>query len=159
MPRFISLFVLVSLSLFTGCASIISGSTQAISVTPMHNGAIDTQATCTATNKKGSWVTNGGGTIIIKKSRDDLQVRCNSADQALIGTQVAARSTQAGWAVANFFLWDFCTISCIIDFSSGSIYEYPTQVQVPMQRTLAATQMIPSEQSTPATTVAEDPTH
>lgn len=121
--------VLLSLS---GCASIISGTTQSVSIAPMSNGSIDSKVTCTATNKKGSWITTGGGTVTVKKAGEDLSVRCVNPDTNAVGMQNAPNSTQYGWAVANFLLWDLCTISCLIDFGTGSIYEYPTQVQVVM---------------------------
>ncbi len=116
----------------SGCASIIEGSTQTVSIAPMRNGSIDAKATCTATNKKGSWVTSGGGSVTVKKSSDDLQVKCTSPETNAVALQTAPKSTKVGWAVANFFLWDLCTVSCLIDFGSGSIYEYPSQVQLQM---------------------------
>ena len=119
--------------LMTGCASMIEGSTQSVALTPIKNGIINNKATCTASNKKGSWVTAGGGSVILKKASDDLQVRCVDNETNVVGMQTAPKSTKVGWAVANFFLWDFCTISCLIDFGTGSIYEYPSQVQVQMQ--------------------------
>ncbi len=68
----------------------------------------------------------------------------------------AEKSTQVGWAVANFFLWDLCTISCLIDFSSGSIYQYPSQIQVVMYPSTAAeatqTQIIAPAKPKPSAT-------
>lgn len=130
--------VIIAAGEITGCASIVSGSTQSISIAPMRNGVIDSKATCTATNKKGSWVTSGGGSVTIKKASDDLQVKCIDTETNQVGLQASPKSTQVGWAVANFFIWDLCTISCIIDFATGSIYEYPTQVQVVMPERPAA---------------------
>lgn len=117
--------------LLSGCASIISGSTQTVSVMPMTEGRI-AAGQCTLTNKKGSWVTPAGGTVTVKKAGDALQDRCEDSHSGTLGTAAAEKSTQVGWAVANFFLWDLCTISCLIDFTSGSIYEYPSQIQVVM---------------------------
>lgn len=115
-----------------GCASIVDGSTQSVSIVPMRDGQVYSKATCTASNKKGSWVTYGGGAVTVKKAGEDLQVKCTDPETRETSFSSAPKSTNAGWAVANFFLWDLCTISCIIDFSSGSIYEYPSQVQVAM---------------------------
>jgi len=117
----------------SGCASMMSGSSQSVSVAPMNSGTIDASATCTLTNKKGSWVTTGGGSVTVRKSSDDLNVTCKDNETAAMGMQSAPKSTQVGYAVANFIIWDFCTISCLIDFGSGSIYKYPSQIQVPMQ--------------------------
>lgn len=129
-----------------GCASIVDGSTQSVSIVPMRDGQVYNKATCTASNKKGSWVTSGGGSVTVKKAGEDLHVRCTDPETRETSFSSAPKSTNAGWAVANFFLWDLCTISCIIDFSSGSIYEYPSQIQVPMSsaRSVATTMVVPA---------------
>lgn len=126
-----------SAMLLTGCASIISGPTQTVSVMPMTSGKI-AAGQCTLTNKKGSWIVPAGGTVTVKKSGDALQARCEDSNSGTLGAAAAEKSTQVGWAVANFFLWDLCTISCLIDFSSGSIYQYPSQIQVVMYPSTAA---------------------
>lgn len=133
MARVFALVVACSvISLLTGCASIISGSTQSIAVMPLQGGQIDPTTTCTATNRKGSWVTPGGGSVVVKKARDDLQIRCVDSESQQVGIHGAPRTTQVAFVVANFIIWDLCTISCLIDFNSGAIYEYPSQVQVVM---------------------------
>lgn len=134
-----------------GCASIVSGTTQNVAVAPLKNGSIDTSTTCTVSNQKGSWITSGGGSVTVKKARDDLMVRCVDPTTNGVGMQSAPRSTQIGWAVANFFIWDFCTISCLFDFGSGAIYEYPSQVQVLMPTNHSVTQ----PQAIPAPTKSE----
>lgn len=133
-------------STLQGCASIIDGSTQSVSIVPMRDGQVYSKATCTASNKKGSWVTSGGGAVTVKKASDALQVKCTDPQTTEASFSSAPKSTNVGWAVANFFLWDLCTISCIIDFSSGSIYEYPSQIQVPMSspRPVATTMVMPA---------------
>lgn len=119
-------------TLLSGCASIMDGSTQSISIQPMRNGVIAQNTTCTITNSKGSWVVPGGSSVVVKKSRADLNVSCADNSTQHTGIATGSRSTQVGYAVANFFIWDLCTISCIIDFGTGAIYEYPSQVVVPM---------------------------
>lgn len=127
MIRIITVVALLSL---TGCASIISGRTQSVTLNPMRDGAIDRHADCTASNNKGLWTAKGGNTVIVRKSSEDLRVACKDGDS--VATAKGERSTQYGWAVANFFIWDLCTISCVVDFSTGAIYKYPEQVQLLM---------------------------
>lgn len=124
--------VALGATLLAGCASIMDGSTQSVSIQPMQNGVIARDTTCTITNSKGSWVVPGGASVVVKKARADLNVSCVDNATQHTGVATGSRSTKVGYAVANFILWDLCTISCIIDFGSGSIYEYPTQVIVPM---------------------------
>ena len=116
----------------SGCASIISGSTQTVSLMPMRGNQIDSDATCTAWNNKGKWVASGGNQVVVEKSRQDLQVECVDPKTNETASASGPRSTHARWMAANFFLWDLCTFSCLIDFSTGSIYAYPTQVQIEM---------------------------
>ena len=119
--------------LSTGCASIVSGSKQSIAVVPIRNGhPVHTATTCTASNQKGTWTARNGRPVVVEKARDDLHVRCTDAYGA-VGVQMAPRTTQLRWAVANFFMWDLCTISCLVDFGNSSIYQYPSQVQVDME--------------------------
>lgn len=77
----------------SGCASIMSGSSQSVSVASMNAGTIDASSTCTLANKKGSWVTTGGGSVTARKSSDDLNVTCKDNETAAVGMQNAPRST------------------------------------------------------------------
>jgi hypothetical protein len=130
--KYSSALVMFAAVTISGCASIVDGSTQNISVKPMQGGKIVHDANCIVSNSKGSWHASGGQSVVVKKASDDLNVSCTDYETGEVATQNSPKKTNTGWAVANFFLWDFCTISCIIDFSSGAIYEYPSQVVIPM---------------------------
>lgn len=124
------LTVMVLTVLLSGCATILVGKHQEVVISPTRSGVIDPAMTCTVMNNKGSWSTTGGGTVTVKKSRGDLRVQCRDPQTAEVAEGRGERSTQLGWAVLNFIVWDFCTLSCAIDFATGSIYEYPQQVTV-----------------------------
>lgn len=134
MKKLNTLMMAAGLAITAGCASIMDGSTDTLMIHPMSDGIIMTNATCTATNSKGSWVSTGGSAVSVKKARGDLMVSCvdndNTSNQ---GSAVAPRNTQIGYMIANFFIWDLCTISCIVDFSTGAIYNYQDQLVVPMR--------------------------
>lgn len=124
--------MLFTMLISTGCASIIKGPNQYVSVLPMEGEQVAQGSQCSVANGKGSWTTVPGGTVRVQKSKEPLQVRCENKNNGTLGVAEAQKSTQVVWAIANFFMWDFCTISCLIDFASGSIYEYPSQIQVQM---------------------------
>lgn len=144
-----SLLVMLFAGHLSGCASIVSGTTQSVAIAPLRDGGVDSNTSCTVSNGKGSWVTNGGGSVTVKKSREDLQVKCIDLSTNAIGMQAAPRSTQVGWAVVNFFLIDLCTISCLFDFGNGSIYQYPSQIQVAMPSRGSPAYVVPAQPATP----------
>ncbi|MEE4249368.1 MAG: hypothetical protein V2I38_02160 [Alcanivoracaceae bacterium] len=125
----IILAVALAASVFlSGCATIFVGKHQEVAISPSRGGVVDPNLVCTVMNSKGAWTTNGGGVVTVEKSRGDLRVQCRDPETGDVAEGRGARSTVLGWAVLNFFVWDFCTISCAIDFATGSIYEYPQQV-------------------------------
>ena len=54
--------------MFTGCASIVSGQNQSISVTTLKNGTDVPGAKCTLTNDKGTWYTTSPGSVMVRRS-------------------------------------------------------------------------------------------
>ena len=104
------------ISLTSGCASIMNGSTQSVSAIPLQDGRIVHDATCTISSKEGTWVTAGGMAAVVDRSGDDIAVRCES-DTAGSGFASASSSVQGAKIAANFFLIDLCIISCPIDCS------------------------------------------
>lgn len=128
--------ILLAATLFalTGCASVMTELSPPMSIVAMRGEQIDAAAQCTATNKEGSWVTSGNGTVGIRKSASDLKVECRNNLDKTTGVASVESSTAGRYIAANFILLDLCTISCIVDFSTGAIYEYPSQIKVPMAK-------------------------
>lgn len=114
----------------SGCASIIDGKNQTLTLNT--RGNVDkTNTECELRNTKGTWVTDGKESLMIRRDSADLIVACENETQE--GDVVLQSNASVGWMVANFFMWDFCTISCIVDHSTGSLYEYPMSVSIPMR--------------------------
>ena len=65
------------------------------------------------------------------------------------GEIVVESTASVGFMIANFFIWDLCTISCLVDHFTGSLYEYPLSVRVPMANK-------PDEQAAAPTPTAQD---
>lgn len=113
----------------SACSSIMEGSNQNLAINTLGN--VDKAGTtCTFVNDKGQWYSEGRGSTSVKKSNEDMIITCENDRQE--GQTFISSNTQVGYAVANFFLWDLCTISCIVDHTTGALYKYPTSVQIPM---------------------------
>ena len=125
--RFTSVAALIlSCSLNAGCASIVNGDTQSVSVvTPPVTGAI-----CSLTNNKGEWfVNNTPGSVTIHRSYQNLIVNCQKPgyDPA---TQTVVSKTKA-MAFGNILFGG--VVGAGVDTCDGAAYNYPTVIQVPMQ--------------------------
>jgi hypothetical protein len=117
---------ILALSL-TGCASIINGSSQTVVIETLDD--IGT-TTCTARNDEGTYRARAGEGMRVFRSSDDLVVKCENRQQ--VATTVIESSNEWWYYPMNFFIWDLCLISCVVDTSSGNIYEYPSQTSLLM---------------------------
>ncbi len=96
-------------------------------------GDIDKRDTeCALRNSKGSWTTDNKESLMVRRDYHDLIISCENDEQE--GEVVIESSASIGYMALNFLLWDFCTISCLIDHGTGSLYEYPMNVTVPMRK-------------------------
>lgn len=110
----------------SGCASVVDGSHQVLSiVTPKVKGA-----SCTATNNKGTYyVSSTPGTVTVHRSYDPLHVDC-SKDGYQDGVAVVKSSTK-GMAFGNILAGGI--IGAGVDMATGAAYDYPQQVVIPMR--------------------------
>lgn len=114
----------------TGCASIIDGKHQTMTLST--KGNIDKQDTeCELRNTKGAWTTDHKESIVVRRDYGDLIVNCENNEQE--GELVIESDVSVGFMALNFIIWDFCTLSCIVDHSTGALYEYPLNISVPMR--------------------------
>ncbi len=115
------------LSVLTGCASIVNGTQQSVSV---HNGAIG-GATCSLSNNKGQWfISNTPGSVTVNRSFDDLRVSCQKRGYRH-GYRRVGSSTKA-MAFGNVIFGG--VVGAGVDMADGAAYDYPTSIFVPMQR-------------------------
>lgn len=112
----------------SGCASIVDGTNQVVSVDTRKNGVPVTGANCKLTNDKGTWYSNTPGTTVVRRSYQDLNVHCQKAGLAPAIT--AFKSSTKGMAFGNIIFGG--VIGAGIDMASGSAYDYPTALTVEM---------------------------
>lgn len=110
--------------LLSGCASIVSGTIQPISVnTPGCEGA-----SCQLTNDKGSWFVKSPGYVSVSRAYGNLTVLCSKEGFGSATTTVA--STTKGMAFGNILLGG--VIGAGVDIGTGAAYDYPVTINVPM---------------------------
>ena len=131
--------------LSTGCASIVSGHNQSLSVTASSQGADVSGAKCSLTNDKGTWYATTPGSVTVRRSFNDLAVNCTH--DGLPAGLASVKSTTKGMAFGNILFGGI--IGAGIDISTGAAYDYPDIINIDMGQTL----VLPVKQAdaTPAT--------
>ena len=114
--------VVASLGLLSGCASIVSGQNQSLSV----NTPGCTPANCQLTNTKGSWFVTTPGSVVVRRAYGNLTVACTK-DGYLPATSTVASSTKA-MAFGNILLGG--VIGAGVDIGTGAAYDYPEVISV-----------------------------
>lgn len=120
--RAICLAVLAGL---TGCASVTSGTTQAVTVTAVCEGAIVNAASCILANDKGRWDVVTPGPIVIQKSHGDLTLACRKGESTGTATFVS-KANSGAWG--NIIAGGL--IGYAIDSGSGAAFNYPSELPV-----------------------------
>lgn len=110
-----------SVSLLSGCASIVSGTNQSISVvTPPTTGAM-----CSLSNNKGNWFINKTpGSVTVHQSYNDLNVSCNKKGYLPASQKVKSKTKAMAFGNAIFG----GVIGAGVDVASGAAYKYPPVV-------------------------------
>lgn len=112
-------------ALLSGCASIVSGQNQPLSVT---TPGCD-KASCELHNDEGKWyVPSTPGTVTVNRSYADLVIRCSKDDGPAATASV--KSTTKGMAFGNIIFGG--VIGAGVDMASGAAYDYPNEVSIPM---------------------------
>ncbi len=108
------------------CASILSGTTQAISI----DTSPEIRAECALTNEKGEWtLPQTPGVITVARAYGPLSVTCR--------TRVGSRGTTSVHSTTNGATWGNAVmvgglIGAAVDMTSGAAYDYPGHITVPM---------------------------
>jgi hypothetical protein len=116
----------------SGCASIVSGHNQSVSVETRHSGQSITGANCTLTNNKGTWFVTSPGSVTVHRSFQDMTVNCEKA-----GDQPGAltvKSSTKGMAFGNILFGG--VIGAGVDIGTGAAYDYPPLITVEMGQSI-----------------------
>jgi hypothetical protein len=112
------------ITVLPGCASIVTGHNESISVqTPACEGS-----TCTLTNSKGSWYVKTPGSVTVHRAYGDLTITCTK-DGYPSATNTVSSSTK-GMAFGNILFGGL--IGAGVDIGTGAAYDYPVVIANPM---------------------------
>lgn len=120
--------LLFGASLLTGCASIVNGSNQVLSVETASREGKVIGATCELKNPKGTFFVTTPGTVTIHRAYDDLNIRCEK-----VGHEpglAAVKSSTKAMAFGNLVFGG--VIGAAVDAGSGAAYDYPSLITVMM---------------------------
>lgn len=134
-------------ALTTGCASIVTGQNQPISVQARAGMTPVSGAECELTNDKGTWFVTSPGSATVTRSYDDLHVKCSRDGFEPATTTV--KSTTKGMAFGNILVGGI--IGAAVDMGSGAAYDYPSLITVRMTQVVSA----PAPATAPKTESAE----
>ena len=126
--RSFQLSVLAACAMSSGCAAIVNGTNQVVSVETRKDDQPVQGATCKLANSKGTYYVNTPGTVTINRAYGDLSVRCDKAEmEAGLAT---VKSTTKAMAFGNILFGG--AIGVAVDTASGAAYDYPEVIMVRM---------------------------
>lgn len=134
----------------SGCASIVTGQNQPISVQARSGTAPVSQADCTLTNDKGQWFVSAPGSVMVSRSYEALHVSCSR--EGFEPGITSVKSNVKGMAFGNILVGGI--IGAAVDAGSGAAYDYPPVITVRMTRIVTEAPPI-----APAALTPEKPAH
>lgn len=126
--RAIAIALVCASSVFAGCASIVSGTSQKVSVETRDHDQPHAGAKCKLTNSKGSYYVTTPGTVTIHRAYGDMNVRCDKDGQD--PGLATVKSTTKGMAFGNILFGG--AVGVVVDTTSGAAYDYPDLIMVRM---------------------------
>jgi len=114
----------IVLATASGCASIVTGHNQPLSVqTPDCGGA-----TCVLMNSKGTWYVKAPGSVVVHRAYGELTVTCSKEGYPTATSKVA--STTKAMAFGNILFGGLIGVG--VDVGTGAAYDYPELVSNPL---------------------------
>ncbi len=120
--------LLVAILPFAGCASIVDGTKQIVSVKTISAAQDVDGAQCSLKNSEGTFYVKTPGTVTVHRDYGALHVDCTKAGYQPGLTNVA--SSTKGMAFGNLLFGGL--IGTGVDVADGAAYDYPSSITVPM---------------------------
>lgn len=146
MKRFMTASLAVSALTLGGCASIVNGQNQPVSVDTRQGGDVVVGANCTLSNDKGTWYITSPGSTTVHRSAADLAIKCEKT--GVNPGLSTVKSFTKGMAFGNILFGGI--IGAGVDISTGAAFDYPSLISVQMGQSLV---MAPPPGMTSATEV------
>ncbi len=126
----LAVIAITGLATLTGCASIVNGTNQSVSV---NNGQIG-GATCSLQNDKGKWfIPQTPGTVTVHRSFGDLRVNCEKRGYKTSFKAVTSKTKAMAFGNAIFG----GVLGAGVDMADGAAYDYPADIYVPLRKGVA----------------------
>lgn len=122
--------MLLSLVGLNGCATVMDGHTQVVTVQAVNSSTLPVAASCVVSNKQGSWPLTTPGPVTVDRGRGKLTVACTAPGYLPASTTVVAQPN--GDEQGNLIIGG--AIGTIVDYSDGAAYQYPSEIYVPMRQ-------------------------
>jgi hypothetical protein len=122
--RYLVLLLLPLTTLFYGCASIVSGQDQIVSVATPNCPDAD----CKLVNDDGTYYVSTPGTVTVNREYDDMTVSCKKEGYEPVMLSVS--SSTKGMAFGNILLGGI--IGGGVDMATGAAYDYPAEIINPL---------------------------
>lgn len=123
-----SLAILSAMLSLAGCASIVSGTNQVVSVQTTAPNRDAGGATCKLENDKGVYYVTTPGTVMVHRAFGDMNVKCEKAGFA--PALATFKSTTKAMMAGNILFGG--VIGAGVDAASGAAYDYPALLQITM---------------------------
>lgn len=131
---------LAFLTQVVGCASIVGGTEQSISVETRNTAGPVPGANCKLENDKGTWFVTTPGSTTVHRAYGDLKVNCDK-DGHVPGAQSAKSSTK-GLAFGNILFGGVIGVG--VDAATGAAYDYPALITVVLEPVAAPKAEVPA---------------
>ncbi len=131
--RTAAIISIAAASMLSGCASIVNGTNQVLTVDARSKNEQVAGATCQLNNTKGVYYVTTPGTVTVNRAYGDMDVKCEKAD--LPPGMATVKSTVKGMAFGNILFGG--VIGAAIDAGSGAAYDYPNLISVIMGETIS----------------------
>jgi hypothetical protein len=123
--RFVTVVIGLGSLLLTGCASIVSGHNQSLSVVAKNGNDDVIGARCSLTNDKGQWFATTPASVTVRRSYSAMAVDCTTERSA--GASSVKSNTKA-MAFGNVLFGGVIGVG--VDVATGAAYDYPDVITV-----------------------------
>jgi hypothetical protein len=125
-----SIAVAIALCSLTGCADILVGTSQTLSVQTKSSLSQDIAgATCQLSNNKGTWFVTTPGSVTIHRSYDAINVACEAPGYVAHAGTADSATKDLAWG--NLLFGGL--IGAAVDAGTGAAYDYPSLIILNLQ--------------------------
>jgi hypothetical protein len=127
--------IAIALTQIVGCASIVNGQNQSVSVDTRTDAGALAGANCRLSNNKGTWYVATPGSVTVQRSFEDMAVKCEK--EPFEPGLASIKSSTKAMAFGNIIFGG--VIGAGVDVATGAAYDYPALITITLGQPGAAT--------------------